>query len=78
MNFRRFGTAAVTLATVVGLLLALGPRIAETQGGGWEWQNPLPQGHTLRGVWGSCGMPAEGETGGHVPQAGLCCATSIR
>ena len=19
---------------------------------GWEWQNPLPQGNTLNGVWG--------------------------
>jgi hypothetical protein len=21
----------------------------------WEWQNPLPQGHTLNDVWGSSG-----------------------
>ena len=22
---------------------------------GWEWQNPIPQGNTLRSVWGSSG-----------------------
>lgn len=34
-------------------------------GGGWKWQNPLPQGNSLRGVWGSSGtnVLAVGESG---------------
>jgi hypothetical protein len=27
--------------------------VPSTPEGAWEWQNPLPQGNTLRGVWGS-------------------------
>src|SRR5262249_12995406 len=54
---------------------------------GWRWRNPLPQGNTLRGVWGdaSGGVYAVGDDGTilHTPDGGttwslqLCCATTL-
>jgi hypothetical protein len=55
MNYQRRRSAMLTLALVAGLLVFLWPAAAQTQGGEWEWQNPLPQGNGLRGVWGSNG-----------------------
>jgi hypothetical protein len=52
---RRRGNRMAALAWVAGLLLALSPAAAQAQCGGWEWQNPLPRGNWLRGVWGSSG-----------------------
>jgi hypothetical protein len=45
----------VALVMVAGLLLAVRPADVQAQGGGWQWQNPLPTGNTLFGVWGSSG-----------------------
>ena len=39
------------LAAVVLALLAL-PEVAKAQAG-WVWQNPLPQGNLVKGIWGS-------------------------
>jgi hypothetical protein len=65
MNHRKVGNAMLTLALVAGLLLAVGPAVAQAQGGGWEWMNPLPTGDPLYGVWGSSGSDvfAVGELG---------------
>ncbi len=45
--------AVAAWVVLAGLLLAMGPAAVQVQGGGWQWQNPLPTGHTLYGVWGS-------------------------
>ena len=42
-----FGIVATLLAAIL-----LGPSAAEAQDG-WTWQNPLPQGNSLNGIWGS-------------------------
>jgi uncharacterized repeat protein (TIGR01451 family) len=55
MDHRNWRRVAVTLAMVAGVLLALGPATAQAQGAGWQWQNPLPQGNGLSGIWGSSG-----------------------
>jgi hypothetical protein len=54
MKHRICRSAAATWV-VVSLLLALEPAAVQAQCGEWQWQNPLPQGNTLRGVWGSSG-----------------------
>jgi hypothetical protein len=52
MEHRRAAWLSVWL--VINLLsLALSPAAAQAQAGGWEWQNPLPQGNWLYDVWGS-------------------------
>jgi hypothetical protein len=43
------------LAVVAGLLLVLLPAGVQARASEWDWQNPLPQGNPLRGVWGSSG-----------------------
>jgi hypothetical protein len=43
----------VTVVLVVGLFLWSQPIFA--QGPEWTWQNPLPTGNDLYGVWGSSG-----------------------
>ena len=62
---RRWRNTMATLAVVAGLMLVMWPAGAQVQGGGWEWQNPLPQGNTLSGVWGNSGSDvfAVGEGG---------------
>jgi hypothetical protein len=52
-QYRRRALATWVLAAA--LLLALGTAGVQAQDGEWEWQNPLPQGHHLWGVWGSSG-----------------------
>ena len=48
--------ALLSVSLVMGLLLlAAWPAGAQAQGGRWEWQNPLPTGNPLHGVWGSSG-----------------------
>jgi len=37
------------------LLFLFPPLLAFGQVASWKWQNPLPQGNALRGVWGSSG-----------------------
>jgi hypothetical protein len=54
MNLRTWMKAVITLLLLTGLLLVAWPTSAQAQGR-WEWQNPLPQGNTLPGVWGSSG-----------------------
>ena len=46
---KRISMIKVIVATSIFLI------IAGTSFAGWEWQNPLPQGNTLTGVWGSSG-----------------------
>jgi hypothetical protein len=55
MNRRNWRYAVAAWALVAGLLLAMGPAGVQAQEGGWQWQNPLPQGNSLYGVWGSSG-----------------------
>jgi hypothetical protein len=60
MNRKRFGRTAIRSLLGLSLVLAMGfpilwPTPAQAQGEGWEWQNPLPQGNDLFGVWGSSG-----------------------
>ena len=54
MEHRRLARLSTWLVISL-LLLALCPAGAQAQAGGWEWQNPLPTGNRLRGVWGSSG-----------------------
>ena len=44
-RFRLIGALLGMLLVIVALPLVVNA--------GWEWQNPLPQGNTLRAVWGS-------------------------
>ena len=58
MNRERFATTATRRLLGLSLALVMGipflwPAGARAQGGGWEWQNPLPQGNHLQDVWGS-------------------------
>jgi hypothetical protein len=55
MHHRIWRFARLELVLVAGLLPALGSTVAHAEGEGWQWQNPLPQGNTLNGVWGSSG-----------------------
>jgi photosystem II stability/assembly factor-like uncharacterized protein len=55
MKHQNVRSAVLTLALVAGLLLALGPAAVQAQCGEWQWQNPLPTGNWLYGVWGSSG-----------------------
>jgi len=50
MNHRNYKTVMLTLGVVAGVLLATWPVAAQTGRGEWEWQNPLPQGHSLSDV----------------------------
>lgn len=42
-------------ATVALCLCQIGPAMGSARAADWTWQNPLSQGATLRGVWGSSG-----------------------
>jgi len=42
----------------------------------WKWQNPLPQGNALIGVWGSSGSDVFAVWGSHGGFNGLRAATS--
>jgi hypothetical protein len=68
MNRKHFARTAMRRLLGLSLALAMGfpilwPAAAQAQGGGWEWQNPLPTGNHLLGVWGSSGSdtPTVGE-----------------
>jgi hypothetical protein len=70
MNREHFARTAIRRLLGLSLALAMGfpilwPASARAQGGGWEWQNPLPQGNHLQDVWGSNGSDvyAVGELG---------------
>jgi hypothetical protein len=78
MNHRKAGNAMVKLV-VAGPLLAMRPTVAQAQEGGWEWQNPLPQGNPLYDVWGSAGTGvfAVGDGGTVLHYAGIQAAYSI-
>jgi hypothetical protein len=58
MNKENFARTAMQRLLGLSLALAMGipmlwPAVAQAQGGAWKWQNPLPQGNKLYGVWGS-------------------------
>jgi hypothetical protein len=55
MKRRRGRSAVLVWAVVAGLVLAIWPAGAQAQGGGWQWQNPLPGGNYLAAVWGTSG-----------------------
>ncbi len=44
-----------TLTVLAALLAILCAVPVSGDSGEWEWQNPLPQGNDLNGVWGSSG-----------------------
>lgn len=48
----------ISIMTILALMAMAAPSLASpvmAASNGWEWQNPLPQGNALYGVWGSSG-----------------------